>query len=287
MKTILTTAIALAGASILLNVMSCGPDPAGPVNGDRSFGLTVNAKDAGGHGVPGLRVSVFYRPGPGLAKLARSATDAKALASSTITFDALFPAHATLSLHELDGRLVQTLMDQQILNTGSYSYYLSIGGLTGTRVYICRLVVSDTATSTEVGRDSVSITLWQSDAAQSVMGYTGTDGSFTTRDTLAFPHLLSLPPQIQTNDSPTSIGTFTFPDSMEIVLTDTSTMKSVGVVRQIVAGPNAVTLSWGPPSMSVAPVPSTPSRMVVPTVSKGVRSPIAWKLYQNYPNPFN
>jgi hypothetical protein len=165
---------------------------------------------------------------------------------------------------------------------------LSLRVNVGTRVYVCRLTVTDTSTAAVAFRDSIYVTLWQPDPALAFLGYTGTTGAFEMKDSLAFPHLLSLPQMLRTDVSPTVIGTFSFPDSVNIVLTDTSSSQSLTVAQKIVHGANAVAITWNPGLQKISVLPSaTLSAGAVSMDSSVVHVPTQWKLYQNYPNPFN
>jgi hypothetical protein len=253
------------------------------------FFFRVVVKDQAGNPMPNVRVSVYPPFDPSL--LLKSSTSQSSLsmnASTTLNFAMARAARVNLSLSDLDGTPIQKLIENRLLNAGQYAYTLSLQRTEGARVMVCRFVVSDTATGYIAFRDSIYVTLWQPDAQIAILGYTSGSGTFESRDTLAFPYVLSLPPIVVTRYDPTPLETFSFPDSCLITLTDTAQATRMTFGQRLVHGPNEITVTWNPTG---SPSPmlrgGTSSDLPPSALSSGRQDAFDWRLFQNYPNPFN
>ena len=253
------------------------------------FFFRVVVKDQAGNPMPNVRVSVV--PPFDLGSLLKSSTQQSPLglsASSTVNFEIATVARASLFLNDLDGSTIQKLAENRIFNVGLYAYRFTLQRTDGARVMVCRLVASDTATGNIVFRDSIFVTLWQPDYQVAIMGYTSGTGTFESRDTLAFPYILSLPPIVVTRTDPSPLGTFSFPDSCMITLTDTAKATRMTFGRRLVHGPNEIIITWNPTG-SPNPIPRGGASSDLPpsAPSSGIQNAFEWRLFQNYPNPFN
>ncbi len=271
--------------------ISCRSDSAGPgTDNGQSFLLKISVNNASGTPVSGLRISAWnlIAPAPQSKGLSKAAQPNTPLASSILPFGVGSLAKITLGVYELDGRLVASLATDRISVPGRYKTTLSIVESVPTRVFKCRLIAQDTGTGAILFRDSIYAVLWQPDATQSILGWTGPDGGFETRDTLMFPNLLALPPLGQTDATGTHVGYFTLSDSVVITITDTVTHGSQQVRSAVKKGVNTIVVVWNPASPSIIPdarpvSSAQPPRGVVTVAGPGA----VWALDQNYPNPFD
>ncbi len=260
-----------------------------PPTVEEAFFFRVVVKDPAGNPVPGVRVSVY--PPYDVGWLPKSSIIPSPLgvnASSTLNFALAATARVSLILYDLDGATIQQLIGNQLLNPGVYAYTIALQRREGARVMRCRLVARDTATGNVAFRDSIYVTLWQPDAQVAVLGYTSGSGTVESRDTLAFPYILSLPPIVVTRFDPTPVGTFFFPDSCVITLTDTATAAQVTLGRRLVRGPNEIPVTWHPVGSPAPLRQGGKSPFPQPSALRSVLgNTFEWRLYQNYPNPFN
>jgi hypothetical protein len=269
----------------LLSLLAACDQGTAPPPPEEPFSFRVTVKDQAGAPRPNVRVSVYppfdvgWIPAP-------AKSPAGILASSTINFAVATPARVTLSLLDLDGTLIQKLQDNTLRVAGLYAFRLALQRRDGARVMMCRFVATDTATGTIAFRDSVYVTLWQPDPEIAVLGYTSGSGTLESRDTLAFPYVLSLPPIAVTRDDPTPLGWFSFPDSCIITLTDTATAAQMTFGRRLVHRTNEITVTWNPAG-KVSLKTGKRLQALPGAASSGARDPFQWRLYQNYPNPFN
>jgi hypothetical protein len=290
--TLLGAIVVIIAANVVF--LSCKKDETpsliiGPTS--PGFSLTITAEDTLAQPVPGLRISAWNA----LAGVFSPGTESEAgpspgpFAVSTIGFDVATPARVVLSIFDLDNSPVAIVFDQNLSNTGSYLVQWSIHQNVPTRVYTCRLIAQDTATSTVLFHDSIYAVLWQPDPGIAMLGWTSPLGTFETHDSLLFPNVLSLPPMVQTNSSgPTPLGTFGISDSVTVVLADTSTHRSQTYQRAITRGENTVKLRWAPSGPATTPGAASKVRSQLDhRVRFDAKVHASWALRQNYPNPFN
>jgi hypothetical protein len=242
-----------------------------------------------GNPMPNIRVSVYPSIGLGyLGKTMQNQSPSKTTASSVITFSVASVARVTLSLHDLDGALIQKFIDADLLNAGMYNHVFSLQSGHGARVMRCRLSALDSSNGAVLYRDSNVVTLWQPDPSIAVMGYTSNTGTFESRDSLAFPYILTLPPILITQNDPMPVGSFLIPDSCRITLADTVNGRQMTFDTKLIRGMNEFTVTWNPVSGTI----QSPERDQPPALSSlssrlDDRTVFEWRLYQNYPNPFN
>ena len=260
---------------------------------ESAFSLKLEVVDTAGHPSPGLRISVWNRLDgiyPGMAAKTAGPTGLSSI--SSMMFDVPNEARISLTVFDLDGAVVTSLYDRELLEAGFHIINFSIQASVPTRVYKCLYVAEDTAGSTVLFRDSIFAVLWQPDVSISILGWTSSPaGTFETRDSLLFPNTLALPPLIETGQDPSPIGTFTISDNVTIVLTDTARHQYQSFQRVIRKGiGNTIQLVWNPRAAAMESThPIKPSRRQVNTDGVVVPGdiPRAFKLHQNFPNPFN
>jgi hypothetical protein len=252
------------------------------------FSLSISVTDSLSRPVNGLQVSVLTWlagvPSPSAPSARQSHHP---LAATTFGYDVASPSRVSLTIVDLDNSPVASIVDQVVTNPGSYLATWSVHQRFPTRVFKCRFFARDTTTGAVLFADSNEVVLWQQDASLAVIGSTSSIGAFTTRDSLLFPNILTLPPLVLTSAAaPAPLGLFSVRDTVTIVLTDTLSQRSQNYQRVIVNGVNTLSLLWTPSAPSLM----TKSREIPSSVrssSSLARKGVAWGLWQNYPNPFN
>jgi hypothetical protein len=180
------------------------------------------------------------------------------------------------------------VLNNYVAQPGAYRASLIIAQQVPTRVYKCHLIAQDTTSGAILFKDSIYAVLWQPDASISILGWTGTNGTFETQDTLFFPNVMALPPLVRMGLNGDSLGTFTIKDSVTITLTDTSTNRSLQFAGTVKKGVNDIQLTWNP--IAGSPNNGAEARAVssnVCQVTRVAKTTLEWKLKQNFPNPFN
>ncbi|MCK4632435.1 MAG: hypothetical protein KAT79_04140 [candidate division Zixibacteria bacterium] len=107
-------------------------------------------------------------------------------------------------------------------------------------VYCCNLTIADS--NAVLFSESLYAVKWQPIPA--TLGYTSTDGVFETDDSLSFPGVWVLPELIQTSETSELIGSFSYSDTVTIVLTDTLAGIDQMFNKAITSGVNQFDLVW-------------------------------------------
>ena len=282
---------------------SCRNNPVGPNNASNNFSVKVDVKDSNGHPVQGIQVSAYSNLNFSCVSQQNNIFGAQTHksyssdplpfgATSTLAFQVQKSSMVTYEVYELDGSSSGPLVNR-FLQSGLYTVTLFFNlPIAGTRVYKFVLSAVNDTTQQVSFKDSIYMTLWCTDPQGTILGYTSNAGTFETSDSLSFPNILTLPPMIQTLDSPDSLGTFSFLQNVSIVLTDPTTLQSMSYSRQIQKGLNEFNLEWNPSANAslLSKVSSNKKRQNMIDVNiqsvQVVAPPVHWKLSQNYPNPF-
>ena len=253
------------------------------------FLFKVTVKNSTGALVQGLRVSAYNDPTT--IGFPKKQNPKNINSASSLNFALSKSCVVTLSILELDGKIVQQPMKNSLLNAGMYSVTISIiNKSAGARVYKALLTAMNDTTHIEFFRDSIYIALWQFDPLYSILGYTSNTGIFETGDSLSFPNVLTLPPITHTTEKdPTPVGVFTFPSDVVITLYDSTTQKYQAFVRKVNKGKNEFELVWNPTGGALIAEPLLNGTFTVATSDTVIKEtvPKEMRLYQNYPNPFN
>jgi hypothetical protein len=262
---------------------------------DSSFHFKITVKDVAGNPVNGLRVSawgILSNENQLLNNMMRIPSQLnkanKILSQSFVNFSLAANTNVFLSAFNIKDQEIDTLINGA-LSTGAYSCILDLPLGSPAGVYKIRLTASN---DTIHFQDSIYAVCHNTIPEYNVFGWTGQTGTYEFSDASLFKKLLELPPFIYTTNSPTSLGTFTYTDSVAVVLTDTATQKQQLYVLKIKQVNNVYNLTWNPPDIIFGSVkqdiPIIARRNSVNVVS-GSQSPFPpiFKLYQNYPNPFN
>jgi len=212
-------------------------------------------------------------------------------AVTTLNFDSPVSFAGSMVISDLEGTVVSKLLDGSAHRTGSYAVSWIVPDGTPNGVYRCVFVGKDSSGQRTLFADSILIALEQGDPQTSVVGWTGANGEFETRDRLLVPGILGLPPiPMTTAEGHDPVGTFMYSDTVAVTLTDTSTQQSMTVRRSVADQPNTISVIWNPGAPGAPPFGS---RDRLSRIGSSLRdsiietTPTAWKLYQNYPNPFN
>ncbi len=211
--------------------------------------------------------------------------------STAVTFLSPVACLIDLTVFDLENKPVDTLVDNYVLAGETSTEWSGPSENTPGGVYKCIASAYDPDGGTLIYRDSIWMVMWQPDPEITVIGYTGSDGSFETSDSLLFPSTFKPPRIPRTGEQDdTVIDSFTVLDTIVIALTDTVTNKLRTFTRKITNGRNFFELEWEPLSpqptdrISAGDMPvmvnTKPHDPQPPT-------PTEFELRQNYPNPFN
>jgi hypothetical protein len=278
---------------VVIALASCSDDadPAKPVSEEFSFNLSV--KDTAGAPVADLEVGAWTFlslgwPGPTVA-VAGSSSGLAAAATTTINYVLARESTVDFDIFDLKGGLVSKLFSAQRQPSGVYTLAWSASEQIPNGVYQYRVTARDTLTGAVLFQDTEYAVLSRTEPKNHVIGYTGVNGSFTTRNELLFPGHFDLPTMSATNAQGSEIATFEVIDTVRITVVDTVNMVGLTADHFVGSGRNDVTLVWKSPvpvqSIGVVShLRSTDPPHEGPSKSDG--GPLTWSLRQNYPNPF-
>ncbi len=279
--------VALFGALI-----SCAGCKNGGVNPVSGFSFRLNVTNTQGVPVAGLRVSLMNDLTTNPFIFRGSGTHLSSVAAVTsISFDAPVAFVGSLTVHDLAGSEVASLLDSSLRPAGRYLVHWSGPDASANGLYRSVLRALDSSGTRLLFSDSILVALQEPDPALSVVGWTDGSGVFETGNTLLFPYLFNLGPITMTDATgPTALGSFRYLNTATVTLTDTATHRSMSTRIGITDGPTTAPVVWNPTGPSVAPAragaePEGTGRLFKDSVIVVV--PQSWKLYQNYPNPFN
>jgi hypothetical protein len=275
---------------------STNGEPPPPPPPPEPFSFRVTVTDVGGDSLEGIRISGWNHlsiPFPASASGQDDPADMAAGRPSyttTFAFSANTACNADLSVYDLAGDPVITLVDEYLSGSGTRvrTWHEPSGGL-ATGVYKCVLNCTDSLTGSLMFADSIYAVLYRPDADISVFGFTGSDGVFETGDSLLFPNTFELPSLVNTDQGGNPQGTFSIFDTVTIVLTDTATGKQQEFQRTVTSGKNEFELTWDPAAAMLPKVMNgwADHQRSPAVVRKTASMASEWKLWQNYPNPFD
>jgi hypothetical protein len=303
------------GSFAVLSLVGCGDDSSCPTCPQETFAFRIAVRDAAGDPVPGLQVSLLYPPlSP---RQGSESPRVQALHATTVRFTAPDSAIVTLDVVDLAHQLVGQPLSSYPVMAGLYSVAVAPNAPYG--VYWIRLVARHG--ESVVFRDSIRAAWWPLDPTTNVLGPTDADGVLQTKDALRFPNVLDLPPLVRTNETGDSLGTFSYPDTVALVLAGPpgGPFEMLSVYRLVVRpGVNDFQLSWPNAAQETGwmetpvqpPHPAgdvrerrlgagqergfTPQRErheprtdIVADEPPVVFPPSEWRLYQNTPNPMD
>lgn len=272
--------------------LSCHKDDVTGPSGGNNFSVKISVKNSGGDAVAGLRISCWNKLNPPVLLQQNNPpeTPLSTLAATIIGYDMPFEGIVTLQVLDMNDHILQTPVEKHIAPAGSYQVVFSINLQTPTRVLKYRFTAMDSSGTDTLYRGTRYAVLQQPDPSISILGWSSSEGTFQTSDSLLFPNTLTLPSLSLTADDPTVVGTFAITDSVVITLTDTSSNKHQTFYAAVRKGAaNEIQLVWNPalavperePLSGVASPQKRFGSDPIPVIPKN------WALYQNYPNPFN
>lgn len=256
----------------VLLIGACSDDPASP----ESFLVTVRVTDSGGAPVEGL--SLFMLSDNEF--LQDSFADKAAV---SIIFRMSAPGRATLTVEDVEGDPVMTLLDEP-REAGDHS--IVWGGWDDDHVYQS----SGRYTVRMVARDAQGLIAFEETrdmqlASMSVpVGVTDKNGKIQLRDRRLFPHLYDLPAMSATNESGEIQGDLVLDENMILRLADDSYTATVTRRRQVDGNGAVVELVWDP--QTALPLEPREAGRPSPTHEVDV-PPIPYALANPSPNPFN
>jgi hypothetical protein len=282
-------ALFLAAISLVLLPFSCKHDVTPPETSEFVFRVTV--QDSTGKPVPGVVVAAWnklhgFRPWKvGSRKVAHVA------GTTLVQCNVPQSCRLTLTVEDLEGRLLRTLLDRDSAMPGRYSVIWSVPA-TRYAAYWCHLVARDSAGAV-LYRDSIVASSWSPEGGANTLGTAASDGVFETRNKFFFPGLFDLGEMLATSVAGESIGAFAWSDTVVITLAN----PAAGAIyeRVLTKGSNAFTFSWPPgPRPDVEAQSRSPELERTPAIltpagpdSVPVGPPLRFRLYQNVPNPFD
>jgi len=289
---------------------STDPPPPPP-----SFSLNLVVTDGGEQPVPDLRVSCWNLLdlpllSPPASGVSRSAVDPQA--ATTIEFSLSSACDYELTIHDLGNNEIDQFNGSA--PAGSNAIMWSPAELrSGAYRYTLKACETDPAPFSDIKYAY----LHRFDPVADSIGYTNSNGVFRTTKRYLFAHLLIDPEQPYSDETGTSLGTFTILDTVRFVLTDTSSGQSMSFDSVVVDGSNSFNITWDPSGtldglepqlfdsritcpLSGGPVEATGGSLDVSGNSVDLemyaddgsaarlrRVNVEGSLGQNYPNPFN
>jgi hypothetical protein len=278
--------------STIVSLQSCRDDLTNsPQNQPPPFSLSISVVDATNSPVPNLRISSWSKLAliAGLLPVPPD-TLPRTLASSTIMLDMPTRAKVWMALYDMDNRIVLALYsDNTLWGPGMLRTTFVTGEYRTPRVLKCRCIVQDSL-STVLYRDSIYSLCWQPYAERSILGWTSNTGTWSSRDSLTFPNVLTLPSLVHTGGTGwDTLGTFSLSDTLIFVLTDTSTHRQQFVEAVVRNGTqDSLRFVWQP-TLQTRPMErfaETPSQGITVEMEKVSTVVAGWRLHQNYPNPY-
>lgn len=120
-------------------------------------------------------------------------------------------------------------------------------------IYKLTTISQDTSTGLILFRDSILIVNADQDIVTNQLGYTSSDGTFSTKDSTLFPNLFNYGFYSITHDNPDILGNFSILDTVQFVLRDTSNYQGAAAIFYVAVkrGKNEFSFVWEPTTYSV------------------------------------
>jgi hypothetical protein len=261
--------------AVCFGVSSCDEDnPLKPA----SFRVTIQVKDTAGNPVKGLRVGLvndnIYLP---------DKKDA-AKAAVVIQFTMPVPAHARISIEDIEGNRIRDLADG-MMAAGVHQIHWNGTDFDDVHQpsgrYTVHMVVIEPGTEQLLIEERRDMLLAMLDSSRVPAGFTNAGGKLVLRDKKLFPHLYDRPDMMATDESAQIIGILALTPTMRISLTDTLAGRTLGFEEEMLSG-TVLELVWDP-SLKVEQRAPNPR---VPVAEKDL-PPMEFELGPIYPNPFN
>lgn len=271
--------------ALLLCLTSCNDDPTAPAASGFSVEVIVSLAD--GSPVEGVDVVVWNLSSSLQHYLQDSVFPRRA--ATDLEFSLAEPGDCWLEVTDLEGRVVQTVIDGTTLPVGRHSVRIgaSIEYTSGVEVFRYELRVHDPESGAERFRDAKYMTAVHLDRTRLLPRTTDTEGRIRIDDPTCVPGLYELPTLSAVDEAGDPMGGFALDDSLTIGLFD-GAGNSLYVERVVVNGPNRFEITWDPSS----PSPWGPQSASQSPATKAMHArvpivPAEDRLDQNRPNPFN
>ncbi|MDI6766195.1 MAG: T9SS type A sorting domain-containing protein [Bacteroidota bacterium] len=291
------------GITLIIFNLSCKDDHGtGTENND--FYLKVTVKDINNHLISGLRVSGWNRitgDTYSMKQTRKNQTLSNITAFTTIEFDAPIEFKGSLTVFDLKNNQIAVLFDKELFDPGCLEVEWPAENLPS-GVYRIQFTAINPINDSLLYRQYIYASLDHRQVDRNVLGFTSNNGDFISREKILFPVLFNLPSINRRDEFNNDLGTFTYSDSIVIILTDTIKHQQQIYKRKIINGPNDFSLIWQP-TIECRPFPDTflqttnqfdtvklrykltkPDSIILPPPEP---LPTKFWLYQNYPNPFS
>jgi hypothetical protein len=276
---------------LAISSLSCNDNAITYTDTSKTFSFSIDVRDVDGNPKNGINVKLIpLLSGEINVPLLRSNTKQLNDVTSTtvILFDFSRDCRSSLSITDLNHKIIGELLDTNVHAAGIYSVQWDAPDLPSS-VYKIILKTRTPLGDTSLFCDSIYAILRRPQEFMLPNGWLSEGGFWETIRKEFFPSLYPLQPingRTVSNDETEEI---TFRDSIGIVLTDTSSSASQTLVLPVKDGKNRFTITWNPLSRNkLFPFEMLPSKFKIePRDTIGpVTLPLSFKLYQNYPNPF-
>ena len=234
---------------LLLLSQTCSESPNSP--NTEPFSFTVNAVDQLNRPISNLKVGVYFQLKEASNKNIHKVKMNSNYGNTTFSFSLEKICNAELSVYDLEGNIIETLISKKKYSAGIYSVQYITGDLFP-GVYNCVLTVEDTLGHSVIFKDSVYAVLYHTDPAYNGIGFTKLDGTFNSNNKAIFPSLFNLPTLIETGiEGPEQIGSFSIGDSVTILLTDTVANQTFIYTRKLNEFSNDFILQFPPDAVDI------------------------------------
>ncbi|HKI83793.1 MAG TPA: hypothetical protein VKA63_05590 [Candidatus Krumholzibacteria bacterium] len=273
-----------------LVITSCGDDTTGPTT--TPFSLEVQVHESDGTPVEGSTVAVWNFTAALQPWLPDSFS--KRAAATAVSFSLPQSAICWMSLYDLDGQTVETVIDGDTLPAGEHMRVVgqNLELLAGVQVYRYELIAQDVESGEELFRDAKYMTIVELDHTRFQNGKTDANGRCIFENRLIVPSLYDLPEMTVTDETGSVVGSFALDDSLRIRIYDDQG-QMMEIRRTARDGRNSSKVIWDPQSAATPTLDpnSSPRRRTAPELNPASMNgnsavPQSFKLSQNYPNPF-
>jgi len=271
----------------LLAVACSDDDPVKPAE----FAVIIQVTDPAGDPVPDLRVGLVNdNPfSPDGFNTAKATMVIPFDAIVVIPFKAVLVARVSLTIEDIEGRVIRVLGEGDILpgsHTWTWNGQDDEGNLQPSGRYTAHFVAMNFDTGELMLEDRTDMLLSMEDQTRVPAGFTGLDGKLVLKDQKLFPHLYDRPDLTATDIRGENLGLFSLTPLMRISLADTAGGGHMNFMMEI-PGATTLNLIWDP-SLAVSDGISDPGEQIFPGIALiDTNPPTLFELGLAYPNPFN
>ena len=250
---------------ILLSVLlsSCKKNPVAPEN-NNTFGLQLHIVDQNGNPTPGINISLqsinnlqIVAKKVEMTSIPNRIADIPKnfvlsqnypnpfVTSTIILYSIPQSCFVNLLFYNLEGQKIETGFSGY-KNAGSYKYNWDMNGDSSNHVLMIKFIASSDSTENPIlFQDSIYAMIIPPNPEVGFVGKTNSDGDVIIKNKLFFPNLFNFPSiPITGPNSPEIIGSFTYSDTIKIILSNESFSKSISYDEIIKNGSNNYILKW-------------------------------------------